>query len=282
MHKIAVIGINYKSDDSAVRFVRSVSSLVLEDIELTVIVVDNTVRESSDFLFNRIWAINKDAVCIKAQINLGYFGGARIGLQNYLDTYSKYPDWLIVSNVDIVIQDKNFMKTLCSQRNKIVNVGIIAPMIWSNLTKRNLNPKMFYRPSKHKMLFLSVMFSNYFTVNFYMFFHYLKTKMLFWFNVKKSNSILCDPSYIYAAHGSFIVFSKLYFMRGGSLNYSQFLFNEEVFLAETALSTGVKILYLPKLVVFDDEHISTGIFRSRLIASYMKKSAKFVFKEYFA
>ena len=86
---------------------------------------------------------------------------------------------------------------------------------------------------------------------------------------------------IYAPHGSFIIFTKFYFLNGGNLKYPCFLFNEEVFVAETVLKLNLKVIYDNQLIVYDNEHVSTGTFRSKIIANYVAISSKYVAEEYF-
>jgi len=288
--KIALIGVSYNSDPSAIRFIEGLSTLLLDDVEFTIILVDNTERHNSEVFFNQIHAKNKHVICIKAQDNLGYFGGARLGLSTYLEK-NEYPDWLIISNVDIEFRDPKFLQILKACSN-IENIGVIAPAILSIFSQRDINPKIFKRPSKRKMKFYKQIFSNYYLMNCYGLLSAAKFKTSIFLKGKLfRKQIIRDNkgtrystekwSAIYAPHGSCIIFSKVFFLRGGSLNYPQFLFNEEIFVGETTRKLGLKVIYFPKLKVIDEEHISTGIIRSRRIASYVADSAKFVADTFF-
>ena len=230
---------------------------------------------------------------MKPERNLGYFGGARLGLDKYLETNAP-PDWVVVSNVDIEFRDEGFFHRL-ERHEYDGHIGIVAPSIWSDRCRRDINPKMTERPSRPRMRFYRYLFANYYLANLYLLASRAKMivdrhaeTMLSLFN--KSTKVSVDPDSgtgcsevrtIYAPHGSCMVFSRRYFAAGGSLDYPQFLFNEEVFVAETARRLGLRIVYDPRLKVRDYEHASTGIIRAREVAAYAAASAKYVFEEYF-
>jgi hypothetical protein len=63
---------------------------------------------------------------------------------------------------------------------------------------------------------------------------------------------------IYAGHGSFIILTKMFIERCGTINYPIFLFCEEIYLAELCRAAHLNVTYVPNLRIFDREHISTG------------------------
>jgi len=87
--------------------------------------------------------------------------------------------------------------------------------------------------------------------------------------------------HIYAPHGSFILFTRDYFARGGHLDYPVFLFGEEVFLAETIRLLDMRVIYTPDLVVYDDDHVSTGRVARRRIGELHAEAAKYLLATYF-
>ena len=72
----------------------------------------------------------------------------------------------------------------------------------------------------------------------------------------KNNSFDLKP--IYALHGSFTMFSPKAFKLIMDNKYPIFLFGEEIFFAEITRLAGLNSYFSPSLVVFDDEHVSTG------------------------
>ncbi|MHB8502240.1 MAG: hypothetical protein ACYDHE_15025, partial [Candidatus Acidiferrales bacterium] len=59
--------------------------------------------------------------------NAGYFGAAKAGLDRFLEGNKVVPDWVIVCNHDVLIEDPDFFSKLFSQDP--MAVGVIAPRI---------------------------------------------------------------------------------------------------------------------------------------------------------
>jgi GT2 family glycosyltransferase len=284
--KILILGINYYSDDSACRFVNSFKDYLNEDVEC--VLIDNTVRDSSNNFFSKIKKISPLVQTIKPECNLGYFGGAQYGFEYYQKKNNEYPDWIIVSNVDLVFSDPNFFKLLL-KINNFPDLGVIAPRIFSKLSKIDLNTKIVNRPSKLYMKFIKVILSNYYAFTIYTFFSYIKKKIMSYkealtlgsnkIQIQGKNS---DFLKIYAPHGSCIVFHKRFFQKGGSLDYPSFLFGEEIFVAETARKLDLKIIYYFKLKILDYEHASTGIIKNKRMVGYFKDSINIIVDQYFS
>jgi GT2 family glycosyltransferase len=281
-----VIGVNYGTDGYAFRFVRSLARYSSENV--SVILVDNTEREDVPTFQRRISEENPAVRYLRAPFNLGYFGGANFGLQHFLST-SALPDWVIVCNVDIEFKDEAFFEKL-RQLGSIDSLGVVGPRIWSARWKRDLNPKITERPTREKMRFYKVVFGNYYLQIAYETLSYLK-------NISRAEAralvaLIRPPkrdghpnehiAAIYAPHGSCLVFNRRYFAAGGSLEYSVFLFGEEIFVGEAARRLGLLVGYCPELRVIDSEHASTGIIRSRRIARHMKDATDYLVHNYFA
>src|SRR5215470_14735408 len=104
-----VIAINYRTDEHAVQLARSLAGFSDQDIR--VVLVDNSEKNEPEAFARMIHAVNPDVQCVQAPSNLGYFGGANFGLQNYL-AHSPLPQWVIICNVDIEFRDPEFFTTL--------------------------------------------------------------------------------------------------------------------------------------------------------------------------
>ncbi len=244
--------------------------------------VDNSERGDSGGFSRRVNENNPQIRCLQAPRNLGYFGGANYGLKRYL-AISELPDWVIVCNVDIEFSDNQFFSALQGLKST-ESLGVVAPRIWSARSKRDLNPKISQRPSKGRMLFYKVIFGNYFLQMAYEVLSFLKGSLRAQIVEKLPEDQRPENGVvpIYAAHGSCMIFSRRYFIAGGSLEYSVFLFGEEIFVAETAKRLGLAVGFCPWLYVLDNEHASTGIIRSRKVAGYMKDATNYLVEHYFA
>jgi len=281
---VAIIGVNYGTDDMAVRFARSAAGLQ-HGGELTTIVVDNTEEGGRDSLHAGLRRVNQGLCYIQAPRNLGYFGGAALGLGQFVAQHG-WPEWVIVSNVDIEFRDADLVQRLASGPWP-AGVGVVAPSIWSSKSLRDLNPRLTRRPRAATMRFYKAVFANVYTLNTYE--TLAAAKHVLKYTLKKVASAARAPAptearreRIYAPQGSCIVFAREYFDRGGTLDYPQFLFGEEIYVAETARALGLQVIYEPRLRMWHDDHASTGLIRSRRVARHVADSARFIADRYFA
>jgi len=290
---IVVVAVTYESDDAALKFVRNVSA-VSENECVNIVIVDNTERDDSRAFFDRLRIENPSILCAKPEANLGYFGGVNYGFQEYLKSGQGF-EWVIVSNVDIEFKDEGFLARL-REMEGLEGLGVVAPSIWSNKSLHDQNPKLLDRPSKRKMGFYRLMYQNFITMNLYGLLALVKNVLKYLLKNRllprlqgarkahRTREAHVRPNgwrSIYAPQGACMVFSRRFFDRGGSLDYPMFLFYEEIFVAETARRLGLSIIYNPGLRVFHEDHLSTGLFRSRKMGSYVSRSVNYIVDAYF-
>jgi len=238
---------------------------------LQVLVVDNTIGAELPELPKE-----RNFTWLRAEENLGYFGGARRGLSLYLQEHS-LPDWVIVSNVDLVIVDLEFLHKLAALPSRS-NLGAVAPSIRSALTGKDQNPYLRVRPSAARMHAYKWLFQSRLVLNIYELaaaaFHWARSVpgKLRASSHKFRRSL---PESIYAPHGSFLILSKNYFARGGNLEFPGFLFGEEIYIAESMRRLGLGVWYDPSLEVLHDEHKSTKLYKSREIAAHAAFAAAY-------
>lgn len=266
-----IIAVIYNTYEKAISYITSLSKFV--HINLNIVLVDNSAVVNEGAVEKLIAYENVEY--IKPPENLGYFGGANYGFNHYLKR-KPLPNFVIISNVDLSVQQNDFFDILINFNFKSTE-GVIAPAIISNRWKNDINPKIIKRYTKREMKFFLFVSSNILIQNFYILASYLKKILLRTRNVGKKS----ERQFIYAPHGSFIIFRDVYFKSGGTLNHISFLFGEEIFVAESVMQLGLKTLYLPELVILDDEHASTGIFYSRKITKLMKQSTIDILKAYY-
>ncbi len=286
--KYLIICVNYNSDEATKQFINS--ALNLDGSEnLQIVCVDNSEnREKKDLLYQI--SDHRVQVIIPTK-NLGYFGGANYGLDIFLKNNS-LPEWVIVSNVDITLTRSNLFEEL-DNNSFPENVGIVAPSIIVKPNDLDQNPFMKIRPSLIKVFWYRIMFRYYILCRINQELSILKRKyknillklkyLLRGDDIKEKvdHSLKNKIEKIYAPHGSFIIFSKKFFLEGGSLIYDSFLFWEEIFVAEITINIGLDIIYYPKIVVSHEEHISTGNRKSRKMFNYARDSVEFCCKSFF-
>lgn len=279
MNEILIIAVIYNTYSETINFLKSIESQNYKFIKVNL--VDNSEIPDSTFE-KKLAAFKINIVYLKSPKNLGYFGGAKYGLNVFLEK-NDLPKFIIVCNVDVEIKQKGFFEKL-SEIQIDSDSGVIAPAIISKRWKTDSNPKIIARYSRKKMNFFLFISSNRLIHNFYTALSYFKKNLKFISSniiASNRNKSKYANKNIYAPHGSFIIFYKQFFEKGGTLNHISFLFGEEIFIAETARKLDLKVVYKPELIVSDSEHASTGFFYSKKITDFMKQSSKDIISKYY-
>jgi GT2 family glycosyltransferase len=279
VHVLCIL-INYESDELALKFAKQLSGMKGTEV----LIVDNTPAESRGLgeLVNKTLPT---VTCLSPDDNLGYFNGAHWGLSRYLDN-SPLPDWVMVSNVDLELQDIRFFEHLSELPT--ANVGVVGPSIWSTKSMRDLNPRYTHRPNGARMRSYKYIYRTWLGVNAYDALGFLKAGCKF--AVRRLHIALRatkastgeSPMAIYAPQGSCLLFSREYFKRGGSLAYPSFLFGEELYVAETVRRLGLEVYYHPIMRIRHYDHASTHIPRSPRMCTFIYDSAVYIADTYFA
>jgi GT2 family glycosyltransferase len=203
-------------------------------------------------------------------------------LEAYLQEHSVYPEWILVTNVDIVFTPRFFiqLKTI----KEINRLGMIAPSILSQKWKLDYNPGLEKRYSKQKLQFHRIIYSHYYFHNLYLILAYTKRWLAGAFRKRRTEVAeqTQGQKRIYAPHGSCLVFNKNYFTFGGTLDLPNFLFGEEIFVAESSKQMGLDIIYDPRLVIYDYEHASVGFFVTPTTNAYYRQANQMVLDRYYS
>ncbi|MCX6250041.1 MAG: glycosyltransferase [Bacteroidetes bacterium] len=276
--RLLIIGVIYNTYPETIRYIDSLAPLATDDFSL--ILVDNSdIEKPHDFL-EKIKS-HPFLHYIETGKNLGYFGGAREGLNYYLQKHSVYPQWILVTNVDIVFTPQFFYRL--NELSDLKNLGVVAPSIISQKWNLDYNPKILLRYSKRKLQLFRFLYSNVIIQNMYLLAAYAKKWGLGLGREKKGVAEYPDRQRrkIYAPHGSCLVFKDAYFILGGTLDLPNFLFGEEIFVAETAARLGLEVVYDPRLVINDYEHASIGFFVTPAINKYYRESIRSILEHYY-
>jgi GT2 family glycosyltransferase len=274
--KALIITVNYKGADSTESFLKSAARL--ERFESAyVIVVENGSRDGSAECLRPIVARLDNVELLESAINRGYFGGANWALQQYLARGYR-PDWVIVCNNDILFDDQQFLSKLLDRDPE--NAQVIAPAIIARLTDLDCNPFLRKRLTPIQLWRIRFWYSNYYlTWSMQLLSPYvqmLRRYIYFWRPKPKSG----DSARIYAAHGSFIIFSRSYFATGGYIDDGFFLYAEELTVAEICLRLGFRIVYDPDLQVWHYCHGVTGRTLNRSTFEYAKRGLHYALRKY--
>jgi GT2 family glycosyltransferase len=224
-----------------------------------------------------------NAELIESPTNRGYFGAARFALDHYLEQGNGLPDWVIVCNHDVLIEDKDFFSRLLCQDTR--TAGVIAPRIQALPGRVDQNPFMRRRPGPLRWAQLRFISSNYRAAALWDWLSHRKSEFRSWLAARRRGALLDDNAKresIYAAHGSFFIFSRRYFEAGGFLDGNLFLYGEEISVAEICRSLGLPVVYEPSLRVLHKVHQSTGEVLSRFTYECQRRAMLYVTSRYFS
>lgn len=276
---VLLLCVNYHSEDAVLRCMDTVRAQQFEG-QLHTVVIDNSEPPATDARFNALAKEEGFEVVIPPE-NLGYFGGAAYGFDHYMRS-APLPDWVIVSNPDILLKDTGFFQKL-QHLHADSTCAMVAPAIMSSLTGDNQNPFMKQRPGKSITQFRKFLATHVLVFNAYELLSHAKRGVRGL--LKRSKRLLSstpgETRSIYAPHGSFIIFSNAYFASGGTLEYEPFLYGEENYVAELARLMKRSVVYDPRLEVTHEEHATTGLLKSRAMVRIILEARTYLFNQFY-
>ena len=245
---ILFLCVNYHSYPELDDYLDSINRAALSfknPLSVDVKVADNSVENRQPVDVSRYNSIHIEVSPYHK--NLGYMGAISRLIQDAGPEKVKTYDFVIVSNVDLLLSESFFTGLLALETD--ANTGWIAPQIFSQAEKRDRNPKISKRPSANRLKMLMLMFK-------YPLLYRLYTDWVYRFRDKKQSR--SAGRLIYAGHGSLMIFTNLFMQQHANFQFPSFLFGEELFFGELARSSGLKVIYAPEIVVHDIDHASTG------------------------
>lgn len=266
MKNIILICVNYNTYDELSCYLRSIEVSYKHNsssINLKVIVADNSDKklqienQNNSFELEQVYTDN----------NLGYFGAISYAIKKSKVTLSTY-DYILFSNVDLEISE-NFFEKLVSIN---LDAGCLAPSIITKEEQINRNPKILQRYSIKKLKILKLMYKFPLLYKLYTRFFYKSRR-------KKIDSKNIEA--IYAAHGSFMIFTKKFSEFLQTMNYPVFLFGEEIFIAENLRKLDLKTIYCPSLLIYDKDHASTSKMKNKFYYKCNYDALKYIIKEFY-
>ncbi|WP_233004652.1 glycosyltransferase family 2 protein [Exiguobacterium aurantiacum] len=273
-----VILINYKNSIETVNYVEELSRQNLFNQLMKIRIVDNSENEEEYYSLKNKLEKYKNVEVINPNENLGYFNAANLAFKKYVRENS-LPEWVIISNTDISYESQDFFEQLLTLYSKGIN-GIIAPSILSSSSMTDQNPYAKYRFTKGKLVFYKNLYKSQFLTTLASYF--VRMKRSYKKQTSTNENYTENPtSEIYAPHGAFIIFNKLYFQNGGDLNYKSFLFCEEIYLGELSKANGLQVVYDNRFKVIHHEHSTVSLLKKNKLLHYSKESIEYILKEFY-
>ena len=259
---VLIICVNFNSYKELRRYIDSIDVAVkaCPEINVKVVIGDNS-SDYQDFVYG-----NSSNLQILQQRfdNVGYMGAAQ-AILNPVD--KKLYDYYIISNVDITMDSSFFTRLMNARISK--DVAWIAPSIKSLLIGRDKNPSVLERYPKWKLVVLKYTY-NRFVLPLYEKVYYNK----------KSTTVDKEMD-IYAGHGSFFLLTSSFFEKYDKIDYPMFLYGEELYFAELIRSVNMKVRYIPSLLIYDYEHVSTSLIKRKTYYTYNKKALNYILKRFY-
>ena len=259
---IAFIILHYKNIKDTLECIESILKQET-DKKVKIIVVDNNTLNEKDE--QKLKKYNIDL--IKLEENKGFAKANNIGCKFAIKNYK--PDYLIVSNNDIIIRQKEFIEKIYNEEK----FDILGPMI---LTKhgQSVNPfpvyknideveKQIKKTKKLIKIYQSIILRNMLKI-------YIKVKKIFKGEKLVTNGL--KREYNVALHGCFLIFSKRYYKKYKDIFFNEtFLYHEEEFIYQRIVKDKLISIYDPKLKVFHKEGAS-------LNSTIQEEYTKLIFK----
>jgi len=242
------------------------------DLRLNIVVVDNSLEKKKPPFFNLSSEPNIKIEFFQCE-NLGYFPSAQLAIKELKLNLEEYK-FSTISNVDVRLSSDFFNKLFSLKLDQ--DVAVLAPSILSSSKKLDINPKILRRPSARKLKLNSFFFRNPILHKLLVLIHLARVKIIHK-NDSANQKIFRD---IYAAHGSFFIFTDNFF-KHISLNFPIFLFGEELYIAELTRKNDLRIIYNNDLQVFDEENISTSQLRSSEYCRLNRIALQYILHEFY-
>ena len=242
------------------------------DLHLNIVVVDNSIEKKKPPFFNLPYDPNIKIELFQCE-NLGYFPSAQLAIKELKLNLVEYK-FSTISNVDVCLSSDFFNKLLSLNIDQ--DVAVLAPSILSSSKKLDINPKILRRPTARKLKLNSFFFRNPILHKFLVLIHLARVKIMYKNDLSNQNT----SKDIYAAHGSFFIFSNNFF-KNISLNFPIFLFGEELYVAELSRKNDLRIIYNNDLKVFDEENISTSQLRSSEYCRLNRIALQYILHEFY-
>ena len=269
------LAVNHCSEQYAINYIQNIKKIALPpDYRIVVIFVDNS-EHCSTSLAERVNGKDEHIRVIRGESNSGYLAGIAAGYKYYRERYP-LPEWVVVSNVDIISVDKDIVSKLDSKIE--CKPCSIAPKIMLNESDINLNPMFRERPPKKKLEGLLFVYRFYPVYILYQTLANMK-RMIARLRSLQMPSIpeIDDLHRIYFGQGAFMIFSGDSITDGVLFDYPMFLYGEELFLGEMLNKQKYPVFYDPTIDIKIDEHASTGSFyRKRKMVVHMYNSTKYL------
>ncbi|MDN7146266.1 glycosyltransferase family 2 protein [Liquorilactobacillus mali] len=282
MNKYGIVVLNYLNYEDTIECLDTIRDQTFKDIPI--VVVDNGSQNGSVPAIEKAIAKYKNIFFIKSSTNLGFAKGNNLGI-NYLREQLNV-DNIFLCNNDLVFSDSNYLEQLVSLKIPD-DVGAIGTAI---IGKQGFDQNPLSEKTSEKDL--TELVNNYEHPDLKE-----KIKQMLYKNfgdqiskikhMKKSKVIKNEETVVLSGkdylHGSAILLTKNYFQKFPGLYPKTFLYGEEIILKVLFEKAGLKMLYVPELVINHKEDKSSALSfvnRANIVNKYRYEGNKIVLQVY--
>ncbi len=224
-----------------------------------IVIIDNDSPNNSYEILYEKFKEDKKINILRNNENLGFACGNNVGI-NYIFKYFS-PEFVVCLNNDILlIQNDLFKKVSYEFQN--YKFSVMGPMIFTSDGRCDSSPFEKKINSLHDVIKgervekLFYYFDKFYLYNVFDKIYKIRRKFKK-LDLNKNFPVYLKHETDVILHGSFLIFSPLYFEKFNGFNESTFLYHEEEILYVLTKFKGMKMLYSPIVQVYHKEDAAT-------------------------
>lgn len=248
---ISFVILHYQALDETIDCVNTIFEKVKSDCK--VVIVDNCSPNGSGTELEKKYANDPNVKVICTDSNLGFAKGNNIG---YKAAKEDNPDFIVVMNNDVFIQQDDFAQRLEAAYNKFA-FDVLGPDIFSTRDQNHQNPQRMknYTLDELKKYQRKMIVKNKFKFAVRLKYVLLKQEK----KTKKEKKFIEEPLKNVVLHGACYVFSKKYADKHENCFYDKtFMYFESYLLHFLAGREHLKLIYEPSIKVIHHEDVATN------------------------
>lgn len=257
--KVATIILHYNDAELTINYVNNLLKLDWKDYQHNIIIVDNNSPDGSGKILENQFINEGNIAIIQSKKNIGFAKGNNIGIDYAKKFFS--PDLYIISNDDIVIEDKDFPSKLVGEYLNS-KFAVWGPDVYSTKRMAHQSPlrekyldveelKRYIYDIDKKIRLLHIIDK----LNAYKSISKIKKRLY----KRKEDDMYKVKQYGVVLQGAFFVLSKEYIdCYPDGLYPGTFLYMEEDILNYRCKKNDLKVVYDPNVQVKHLEGVSTS------------------------
>ena len=273
MKEILVLAINYSNENEVIAYAKMLSQQTIAS-KIGLIITNNRCSDDKEtYLVEQLQLLDIDVFYYNPHDNLGYLSGCFYGYNKYIESTNETPQWVFISNTDIMIDDEKFFEKMLNNSYD-ENTWCIAPSVYSPTNNSYDNP---HYKQRHKLTKIKLIIWIY-QRPLLAFIHVLLAKVGYKV-IRRAE----EPSqFVYSVHGCFFGLRNIFIHQISESAYQGFLYSEEAYIAELLRLKGKQTYYDSSLKIIHNENSVTGMLNIKKKAQYIASSMIYIKDTFFS